>query len=190
MPVSLRDFNVAIKVLLATNALVLIAGAMLGPIYALFVEEIGGDLLDASLAFAVFAFVAGLTSLVSGKYADQIKENELILVVGYVIMGFGFLSYLWVDSILTLFLAQVVVGLGEAIYVPAFDAVFSKHLDDGHSGKEWGTWEAVNYFMTAIGSIGGGFLVTQFGFEVLFWVMGSLCFFSAVYIWLLPRKLL
>ena len=38
-------FNKAIKILLITNGFILIAGAMLGPIYALFVKKIGGDQL-------------------------------------------------------------------------------------------------------------------------------------------------
>ena len=43
-------FNKAIRLLLLTNGFILLAGAMLGPIYALFVERVGGDLLHASLA--------------------------------------------------------------------------------------------------------------------------------------------
>ena len=39
--------------LLFTNSLIIVAGAMLGPIYALLVEDIGGGLLDASLASVV-----------------------------------------------------------------------------------------------------------------------------------------
>ena len=56
--------------------MILLAGAMLGPIYALFVEEIGGNLLDASFAGGMFALAAGITTFISGKYSDKIKENE------------------------------------------------------------------------------------------------------------------
>ena len=35
--------NKALKILLSTNAIILLAAAMLGPIYAIFVEEIGGS---------------------------------------------------------------------------------------------------------------------------------------------------
>jgi len=185
-----RLFNRAIRILLVTNSFILIAGAMLGPIYALFVGKIGGDLLDASYAFGIFALAAGVTTLFSGKYSDKMKENELIVMFGYGIMGVGFLSYIFVDSILSLFVVQVVIGLGEAIYAPAFDAIYSKHLDGHKSGKTWGAWEAVNYFTTAFGAITGGLLVTFFGFNIMFVIMALLCFVSAVYIFRLPRRVL
>ena len=183
-------FNKAIKILLITNGFILIAGAMLGPIYALFVKKIGGDLLDASYAFGVFALVAGITTLISGKYADRLKENELIIVLGYGILGIGFLGYTLVNSIWSLLIIQVIIGLGEAIYTPVFDAVYSKHLDDHKFGRQWGAWEAVNYFTIAFGAVAGGFLVTFFGFNTMFVVMGLLCFVSAIYIFRLPRRIL
>ncbi|MDD5098953.1 MAG: MFS transporter [Candidatus Colwellbacteria bacterium] len=173
-----------------TNGLILIASAMFGPIYALFVEKIGGDLLDASYAFGAYALAAGITTLISGKYADKLKENELIVVFGYGIMGVAFLGYTLVNSIWSLLIVQVLIGLGEAIYSPAFDAVYSKHLDGHKSGREWGAWESINYFTTAFGAIVGGFLVISFGFNTMFIVMGLLSFASAIYIFKLPRRLL
>jgi len=166
------------------------AAAMLGPIYALFVEKVGGDLMDASIAGGIFALIAGITTLVSGKYSDRIKQNELIVVLGYTIMGIGFLLYIWVDSIMFLFIVQAIAGLGEAIYSPAFDAVYSKHLDGHKSGTQWGAWESMNYFTAAVGAIIGGGLVTLFGFQILFIVMAMLCFGSAVYIYHLKRNVL
>ncbi|HZJ41704.1 MAG TPA: MFS transporter [Patescibacteria group bacterium] len=183
-------FNKALRILLSTNAMILMAGAMLGPIYALFVERIGGNLMDASIAGGIFAFVAGVTTLISGKYSDKIKENELIIVLGYLIMAIGFFLYFWVNSIVFLFVVQAIIGLGEAIYSPAFDAVYSKHLDGHKSGTQWGAWESMNYFTTAIGAIVGGALVTLFGFQIIFIIMGSLCFSSALYVFQLKRKVL
>ena len=185
-----KIFNKALRILLSTNAMILLAAAMLGPIYALFVEKIGGDLMDASIAGALFACAAGITTFVSGKYSDKIKENELVVVLGYAIMGFGFLSYTYVDSIWALFLVQIIIGLGEAVYSPAFDSVYSKHLNKQKAGSQWGAWESMNYFTTAIGAIIGGLLVTQFGFNIMFIIMSLLCFSSAIYIYRLPRKVL
>lgn len=186
----LFKFNNALRILLTTNAMILMAGAMLGPIYALFVTEIGGDLMDASIAGSIFALVAGLTTLISGKLSDKIKENELIIAAGYIIMGVGFLMYIWVNSIVYLFIVQAIIGLGEAFYSPAFDAVYSKHLNHKESGTQWGAWESMNYFTTAIGAMIGGALVTAFDFNTLFILMGGLCLSSALYIYQLKRSAL
>lgn len=175
---------------MATNAIILFAGAMLGPIYALFVEEIGGSLLDASIAGAVFALTAGITTLISGRYVDKIRENEYIIVLGYLIMALGFYLYIFVDTIFLLLIIQVIIGLGEAIYSPAFDALYSKHLDKKKSGLEWGVWESTDYFSAALAALVGGVVVTNFGFSAMFVIMGSISLISAVYIVLLPRKVL
>lgn len=186
----MKFFNRALRILLATNAMVLVAGAMLGPIYALFVEEIGGTILHAGITGGVLALAAGMTTLVAGKYADKIKEDELIVTFGYAMMGLGFMFYIFVNSIWSLLLVQVIIGFAEALYSPAFDALYSKHLTRKKAGREWGAWEAMNYFSIAFGAVIGGFIVMHFGFNVIFVIMALLCFSSAVYIYLLPRRVL
>lgn len=183
-------FNKSLRILLFTNGLVLTASAMLGPIYALFVEKVGGDLLEASSTFAVYNLTAVILTFIFGKFADKIKEEELVVVLGYLILGIGFLGYLFVNSIWSLLLVQVIIGLGEAVYGPAFDACYSKHLEKGKYAAEWGIWEGLNYLTKAIGALIGGILANSFGFNYLFIFMALLCFISAFYIFLLPRKLI
>jgi len=183
-------FNKSLRILLATNVMILVAAAMLAPIYAIFVEEIGGDLLDASIAGSIFAFVAGFTSFLSGEYVDKLKEKRYLIVVGYLLMALGFFLYLFVHSVWMLFVVQVVIGLGEAIYSPAFDALYSKHLDKLKEGLEWGAWESLNYFSLGVGALSGGFIVNFLGFQFLFIIMGVLCLSSALYILFLNKKVL
>jgi MFS family permease len=182
--------NKALKLLLNTNALILISGAMLGPIYALFVKEIGGDLLDASIAGSLLAFVGGITVLLTGRLSDKVKRPEFIVALGYLVIGLGFLLYLMADSIWWIFAIQSIIGFGGALYAPAFDALYSIHLDKHSEGSEWGEWEAMNYFTSAAGALIGGFIVTTFGFSPLFIIMALLCFISSIYIFLLSKKVL
>ena len=181
-------FNKALRVLLVTNGLILVSAAMLGPIYAIFVEEIGGDLLDASIAGFLFALTAGLVSLFSGKISDGTRRNEIIMTIGYLLMGTGFFLYQFINSVLFLFAIQILIGLGEAIYAPAFDKLYSVHLDRGKSGTEWGAWECMNYFAAAFGALIGGLIVTQFGFKAIFIIMAALSYISASYLYLLSPK--
>jgi DHA1 family multidrug resistance protein-like MFS transporter len=183
-------FNKALRILLITNGLVMVAGAMLGPIYALFVKEIGGNLLDASLTGAFFALGAGITTLIAGKIADKSKRDERIVAIGYAIMGIGFLLYMFVNSIWFLFGVQLLVGFAEAFYSPAFDSLYTRHTTRSKVGREWSVWEASHYFSITIGSVIGGLIVTYFGFNTIFTIMAVLCFISAIYIFHLHKRIL
>lgn len=181
-------FNKALKILLVTNGLILIAGAMIGPIYALFVEQIGGDLLDASVAGGLFALTAGIVSLLFGRLSDEIRHSDFVLIFGYCLIGLGFLLYLFVDSVLFLFAVQILIGIGEAIYAPAFDKLYSINLINGKGGAEWGVYESLDYFTTASGALIGGFIATKFGFNAIFIMMAALCYISASYLYFLSPK--
>jgi predicted MFS family arabinose efflux permease len=138
---------------------------------------------------AAYALAAGVTVLLIGRMSDTVKENELLVVAGYLIMAVGFISYIWVDSVVKLLISQLIVGFGEAVYSPAFDALYSKHLDKHQAGVEWGLWESMRYFMLAGGAVLGGVIVNVFDFNVLFIVMGIMSAASGLYI-LLPRRML
>lgn len=184
-------FNKALRVLLITNALILLAGAMLIPISAIFVEEIGGTLMDASIAGFIFAISAGLVTLLSGQMSDRVKHSDSILILGYLLIGTGFFLYQFATNVEYLFLIQALIGVGEAIYSPAFDKLYSTHLDRGKDGTEWGAWESMNYFAAAFGALLGGLLVTHFGFQAMFISMAILSLASGFYLYLLsPQRVL
>ena len=76
-----------------------------------------------------------------------------------------------VNSIWFLFGVQALIGIAEAIYSPAFDTLYSRHLTPKKAGREWGAWESMNYFSIAIGSAIGGLIASQLGFGFLFGVI-------------------
>ena len=182
--------NKGLRILLLTNALILISSAMLAPIYAFFIEGVGGDILDASFAGTAFALTAALTSFVTGKMSDKVREGEFVVILGYSLMALGYFLLIFVDSIGSLLFVQILLGFGEAIYSPSFDALYSKHLDKNKAGEEWGAWESTNYITIAAGALLGGLIANSFGFDFLFLIMGVISTFSAIYILLLPRKVL
>lgn len=69
--------------------------------------------------------------------SDRVKETELVVVVGYLAIALGFLGYIFVQDFWHLLVIQVVIGFGEAIYSPAFDALYSLHMDKKKSGSTW-----------------------------------------------------
>lgn len=184
--------NKPLKILLATEVTVMIAGSMIVPFYALFVEKIGGDILDVGLGASVFAVAAGISVLIAGRVSDRIDHKERIIGGAYLVMAAGFLLYILVDSIWLLLVTQVLIGLAEASYAPAYDALYGRHADRGgkQAATRWSIAEASYYFSAAIGAGLGAILVHFAGFTALFLTMAALCICSGAYLFTLPKNTL
>ncbi|HEV7453768.1 MAG TPA: MFS transporter [Candidatus Saccharimonadales bacterium] len=182
--------NPALRVLLISDALVLISVAMITPIYAVFVARVGGDILDAGLTAAGLAFGSAFAALIAGKYADRLREKKSLLVLSHAVVGLSFLLFITVHSVWYLAAIQVVIGLVRAFADPAFDALYSSHLDKHQEASEWGTWEAMAYSAGGVGAILGGVIVHYGSFSALFVVMAVLCFASAAYVLRVPKRVL
>lgn len=182
--------NKAIRLLILFDSLLYLSSSFLSPIFAIFVEKVGGGVVEAGWASAIFYFVSGLLIFVWGKLIDQTKEKEWWLFFGYLIIAGGYFMYIFVDSVWKLFLVDVILAIGTSIQNPSFKTLFSIHLDKGREGQEWGLWESLTYFTMGVGAAIGGMIVMAWGFPVLLAAMGILTIFNAVCIYLLPRKVL
>lgn len=163
---------------------------MLVPIYAIYVEKIGGDILAASGAYAVFSLVYGVLMIFFGRLTDRVKESEYFIVAGFLLSGVGFFGYMVVQNPLQLFIVQAVLGIALALMTPAHDSLYTAHLDHGRFASEWGTWEAVYWITEGIAAFVGGLIVTYVSFDALFMFMGGISFVAGFYIWILPRRVL
>lgn len=160
-----------LKILLLSSALFTLAGGLFGPIYAVFVKEIGGDLLTAGSAYAAFAISAGILTYLISRWEDHVKHQEKLVVLGFSLSCLGFLGYLVIRNPIDLFIVQIIFGIGEAIGTPAYDGIYSRHLDKGKYVSEWGLWESVDYIVAGVAAAIGGLLASIYGFRFLFVIM-------------------
>jgi MFS family permease len=181
--------NKPLRILLATDTLVLIAGAMLVPYYALFVEKIGGDILDTGLAAGAYAVAAGFATLAAGRWSDRVKRKEFIVGGAYLMMAACFVAYLFVHSLWALLIVQVLLGLAQATYVPAYDALYGAHVGGTRTASfRWSFWEASNFFAIAVGALAGATIVHLANFSGLLLTMATLCVLSGFYLFTLPKR--
>ena len=163
-----------LKTFLVMNSFFVFALGMFGPIYAIYVQNIGGDILAAGTAWSIFTIVSGLGILVMGKLQDRIKNDKPAIMLGYALDALGFLGYFFVSNVKQLFLVQVLLGIGTVIKTPAYDSFYTKYLEKGKFASQWAAWEATWYIVTGIAALSGAFLVKTFGFKFLFLVMFGL----------------
>ena len=169
-----------LKILLATYCFSTFAFSMLSPIYAIFVEKIGGGILEASYAIAIFTFSSGVLVYLVSRFEDQVKHQEYLLSFGYLLNAIAFFLYIFVAKPLHLYFIEILFGIAIAILSPIYDGLYSKNLDKGKYVSEWGDWEAVGYFISSISAISGGYLAATFGFKILFLTMSFLSFIAFI----------
>ncbi|MBL8159005.1 MFS transporter [Candidatus Saccharibacteria bacterium] len=184
-----RYLNRPLRIILFVDFLVLSSAAMFAPLQAIFVQKVGGDVLDAGLASTAFALVAACVVVAAGKRADKSRHKQKLVALGYLFCAIGFAAYLAVDSVLSLFIVQAWIGMSQAFIAPAYDALYTDQIGPKRlEGTRWSIWEASNYLAIATGGVVGGLIGKYFGFPVLFVLMSALCLFSALYLFSRPNR--
>jgi MFS family permease len=180
----------SLKTLYIFNGIFGFAGSLFGPLYALFVKEISGDILSVSLTWSIFLISSMLFNFVISKIGDKVKEKEYLLMAGFAVRGIVWFSYIFVPNIIILGLLQILLGLGEALGSPAFNAIFAEHLDKGRHIEEYADWYIISRFVGAGGTALGGLIAATYGFDTLFAIMAALSLVSFIGVLSQPRKLL
>ena len=165
-----------------------VSAGMLGPVYAVYVGEIGGSILDIGYSWALFSVFAGILMIIMGKVEEKHKKINAA-IIGYILKIFCFIGYIFVQTPMHLFIVQIFLGMSSAIIAPAYDAMYSKALRKGRETFEWGLWEANDHLSSAIAALVGTGIIYYLGFDSLFIAMTILAIIGlAVFLWL-SRKI-
>lgn len=182
--------NKALKVLFVSNAVFIFAGTLLGPLYAVYVQKLGGGVLAISTSWAVFLVASTVFTILVSKLASGIKEMRTLFAIGFLVRALAWFAYIFVGSITGLLLIQALLGLGEALGTPSFGVLLNKHLDKKVALAELSEWQIMSNLVVAGATLVGGWLVSMSGFNYLFGVMAGFAVLSFLLIWLTPKEVL
>lgn len=169
------------KILFWSSNIWSFSDGLLGPLFAVFTQRVGGDLLELTWAWALYLSVTGFGMVFVGKLGDKIGHHHLS-VLGYFLTTVFTFGYLFVNSTTSLFLVQVGLGIALALANPTWDALYDHYSGDGsHDGFIWGYASAGRYVAQAIAILSGGVIVTYFSFEALFVIMGIISLYATYY---------
>ena len=170
----------ASRLLLISSALWHLSEGLLGPLFAVFSERVGGDILDITRAWAAYLIVSGLAYPLVGQLLNRSRWKFRIIVVGYALNTAFTFAYLLVDSTTTLLVVQIGLGLAEAISTPSWDALFARELTDRDDTFQWGIASGHTQFVSGIAVAMGGLIAAYVSFEALFVTMGVLSALATV----------
>lgn len=170
-----------IKILLYGESIWYFGEGMLGPLFAIFSNRIGGDILNIVWAWAIYLIIAGLLCIFIGKYTDIHNNKEKMMVLGYGLNAILTFCYLFVSAPWHLFVLQAGLGIASSMATPAWNALFAQHGDKHHSGLQWGLAGGMSQIITGIAIVVGGLIVYNISFSALFITMGIVQVFATLY---------
>lgn len=173
--------NRHIKILLYGGNIWYFGEGMLGPLFAVFTERVGGDILDISWAWATYLILAGLLYIVVGKITDKYDNAEKTMVLGYALNALFTFGYLFVSTSWHLFVVQAGLGIAAAMATPTWDALYAKHEDRKHDGFQWGLAGGEAQIITGVAIVIGGYIVSLVSFTALFLTMGIIQVIATIY---------
>lgn len=173
--------NKHMKILLYGANIWYFGEGMFGPLFAIFTEKIGGDILDVSWAWATYLILAGCLYIVVGKITDKYDNTEKIMVLGYALNAIFTFGYLFVSTAWHLFIVQAGLGIALAMATPTWYALYAKHENRKVDGFQWGLAGGEAQIITGIAIIIGGYIVSVSSFNTLFLIMGVIQVIATLY---------
>lgn len=175
--------NPTLRILYTSNGTYLLLISSIIPLYALYAESLGADIVTVSqIAAATFVGkIVGLMvlSVAAQHTTDYVHKNLFILSL--LLQGCIWFSLAFATTITHLFIAQLGTGLVYALGVPAFRSLVARHRDYKKSLYAYSTWELILAVTTSTGAVAGGVIVEKYGFSTLFLLISGVTLVIAIY---------
>ena len=168
----LKDINPVIRFLIISDTVIIGAAGLLGPIFALFIEDFiqGGNAAVAGLAAGIYLFTKSIMQIPIAHFIDKIrgeKDDFWLMFISTIMIALIPLLYLVINTPLQLYLVQFILGLFTAFTFPTYMAIFTRHIDKEKEGIEWGVYFTLTDLSSAGLATVGGYLATTQGFPSL-----------------------
>ena len=145
---------------------------MLGPLFSVYAEKVGGDILDITWAWATYLVITGLLYIVVGRLMNNKEYKVSVMVAGYILNALLTFCYIFVHSPMQLFMVQAGLGVAEAIGTPAWDAMYAKNQHEEMDTYAWGLSTGQSQIVTGVAFALGGMIIHFVSFQALFITMG------------------
>jgi hypothetical protein len=169
-----------IKILLTCSILIHGGINLLAPIYAIFIKNIGGTILDAGVTVGVFAISRGILYFLLGKLKESTFSRKLMISGGYFLFFAGYVMYIFASNVTHVIVIQAILALGEVVINPSWSAVIASALTKGKERSIYSDFYGYRSLFEGGAAITGGILATQLGFTALFCLMAVMALTASV----------
>lgn len=169
----IEKINKVIKVLVASDLVLLFGWGLISPILAIFIAQNiqGGDVRVAGAAIGIYWLSKSALQIPIAHILDKEKgekDDYYALIGGIMIASLAPIGFIFARTPLHIYLLQLVNALGMAFVVPSWSAIFTRHIDDGREALSWSLDSSALGIGSGVAGILGGVIAEVFGFIPLF----------------------
>ena len=139
------------------------------------------------LLLSAFFWTYAACQLISGWLVDRFNVNW-VMALGFLLWSTATASTGLAHGLAALWVARLLLGVGESVAYPSYSKIFANHLPERHRGFANSVIAAGVCLGPALGLLAGGGLIAKFGWRPFFIVLGlgSLLWLPAWFVWM-PR---
>lgn len=193
MRVTWPKISHVILVIVVAEFVLVTAFGLLPPIFAVFVTQqiVGGTVAVVGFAITIYWVTKSILQLFVARYIDRNhgeKDDFYFFIVGGYLNAILVSLYFFATDAWHIYALHFFLGIADAMLVPPFYAIFTRHVDKGNEGFEWSLYSS--FSLGAGSALGGamvGLLATTVGFRAIFLFTGALAFMAAtIFLFLRP----
>ncbi len=168
---SVREILALPTAKIAIGAILLGQLAMVAVMTVTPVHMRGHDHSIDSIAWVIMAHTLGMfgLSFVTGYLVDKFGQIRMIVAGGLVLTMACLLAPLW-NTVIALAISLFLLGLGWNFCFVSGSALVAKIVRPQEKGSLQGLTDALNFGVSAVGSVSSGFILAGLGFLIMSWL--------------------
>jgi len=193
----LKNFKInrIIKYLILADLILEASWGLISPVFAIFVVQKvkGGNPFVVGIASAIYLVLFALIRIPLSIHLDKNpkeKDDFYCMFFGFLFFSFTPFGFIFSKLPWHIYFLQAIYGITMAMAFSGYMSIFTRHIDRGKEATEWGIRASfISLAMGLTAAVGGG-LVTKFGFNLVFLLVGIFSLISSFLVFVLRKEFL
>ncbi|MBI2549962.1 MFS transporter [Candidatus Woesearchaeota archaeon] len=175
------------KIFLLSNSTLSFALGLFMPFWIIFLQDFGGSIQQFGFSIGLMVLAQSVTSYFAGKYSDKLGR-KMFLIFGGFMLALVIFAYTLITSMAHLYLLQVANGITSAMLTTMEVTFLGDITRKVTRGADIGKYHAIVGIMAALAMMGGGYVVGQAGYKLIFYITASIIFVSTFLLFFIKEK--
>ena len=191
MKIPFPKVNQVILVIIIAEFIFITGFGFLPPLFAVFVTSniVGGSIAVVGFALTIYWVTKSIVQLFVARYIDR-NHGEIddfhFFLAGGLLNAVLVTLYYFAQTPFHIYALHFLIGIGDALWVPPFYAIFTRHIDKEKEGFEWSLYSSFSIGAgSALGAAVGGILGTIVGFRAVFPFVGVMTLIATILLFFL-----